>query len=259
MFEPCRDPYFGEAHCQEITLTFEGDFSLKTCARLKDMCLQALILEPRRLVVDLAAVPYVDSAGLGVLVSGLRRAATRAYRRLLELDDERRHLLEIAAREVEELQARVAEWMAWQEREVSKLDRRRADYLANLEGWTRLESERSGKRHVDYPCGRVQLRKQPDEWVYAEEGFDADALLAYAQVTCCTRVEVKAAGILGADLFGFAESKGLPVVERVDKVAIKRAAVLAGGKVCDNNGEIIPGVRVEPRPDKLVYAPTAKE
>ena len=61
----------------ETTLVvLRGDLDLATAPELRE-CLVKVIDEGARVVVDLEAVGFLDSAGLGILVGGLKRARTR--------------------------------------------------------------------------------------------------------------------------------------------------------------------------------------
>ena len=53
-----------------------GDLDLVTAPDLRE-CLVKVIDEGARIVVDLEAVDFLDSAGLGILVGGLKRARTK--------------------------------------------------------------------------------------------------------------------------------------------------------------------------------------
>lgn len=52
----------------------EGRLDLGCAAELKECVADAVDNRSVRLVVDLAAVPFVDSSGLGALISGLKTA-----------------------------------------------------------------------------------------------------------------------------------------------------------------------------------------
>lgn len=54
-------------------LALSGDVDEFTCARLREALRDLLSEGESRVVVDLARVKYIDSAGLGTLVGGLRR------------------------------------------------------------------------------------------------------------------------------------------------------------------------------------------
>ena len=54
-------------------VVLRGDLDLGTSPELRE-CLVKVIEEGERVVVDLEAVDFLDSAGLGILVGGLKRA-----------------------------------------------------------------------------------------------------------------------------------------------------------------------------------------
>ena len=56
-------------------VVLRGDLDLSTAPELRE-CLVKLIGDGARIVVDLEAVGFLDSAGLGILVGGLKRART---------------------------------------------------------------------------------------------------------------------------------------------------------------------------------------
>ena len=57
-------------------LVLRGDLDIATAPELRE-CLVKVIDEGLRIVIDLEAVDFLDSAGLGILVGGLKRARTR--------------------------------------------------------------------------------------------------------------------------------------------------------------------------------------
>jgi anti-sigma B factor antagonist len=57
-------------------VVLRGDLDAATAPDLRE-CLVTVIDEGARIVVDLEAVGFLDSAGLGILVGGLKRARTR--------------------------------------------------------------------------------------------------------------------------------------------------------------------------------------
>ena len=56
-------------------VVLRGDLDIATAPELRE-CLVKVIDEGARIVVDLEAVDFLDSAGLGILVGGLKRART---------------------------------------------------------------------------------------------------------------------------------------------------------------------------------------
>lgn len=57
-------------------VVLRGDLDMATAPELRE-CLVKVIDEGARVVIDLEAVGFLDSAGLGILVGGLKRARTR--------------------------------------------------------------------------------------------------------------------------------------------------------------------------------------
>ena len=57
-------------------VVLRGDLDIATAPELRE-CLVRVIDEGARIVIDLEAVDFLDSAGLGILVGGLKRARTR--------------------------------------------------------------------------------------------------------------------------------------------------------------------------------------
>jgi anti-sigma B factor antagonist len=56
-------------------LVLRGDLDAATASQLRE-CLVELIDEGARIVIDMEALDFLDSAGLGILVGGLKRART---------------------------------------------------------------------------------------------------------------------------------------------------------------------------------------
>ncbi len=61
---------------QVAVLHIEGRLDLATAAEVKKAILQAVDGGRPHVVVDLKAVPFIDSSGLGALIGGLRAART---------------------------------------------------------------------------------------------------------------------------------------------------------------------------------------
>ena len=55
-------------------LRLAGEVDVATAPRLRDRLVQLVNEGPPQLVIDLSALSFIDSMGLGALVSGLKRA-----------------------------------------------------------------------------------------------------------------------------------------------------------------------------------------
>jgi anti-sigma B factor antagonist len=58
-------------------IALEGEVDVYTSPRLKQEMVELLNKDSVKLVIDLSAVEYLDSTGLGVLIGGLKRARER--------------------------------------------------------------------------------------------------------------------------------------------------------------------------------------
>jgi anti-sigma B factor antagonist len=56
-------------------LVLRGDLDIVTAPDLRDALVE-VIVDGARIVIDMEAVDFLDSAGLGILVGGLKRART---------------------------------------------------------------------------------------------------------------------------------------------------------------------------------------
>lgn len=97
-----------EWHGRTLVLVLDGDVDLHTAPAVREALDSALAQEPRRLVVDLSAVRFLNSAGLTVLLDGHRAApphtdlrlvaTTRAAWRPLQITRVHEHLVIHASR-----------------------------------------------------------------------------------------------------------------------------------------------------------------
>ncbi|MEV0895921.1 STAS domain-containing protein [Actinoplanes sp. NPDC049802] len=56
------------------TLTLDGEIDILTVERVRVALGEAVEARPRRIVVDMSGVSFIDSTGLGALISGFQRA-----------------------------------------------------------------------------------------------------------------------------------------------------------------------------------------
>jgi anti-sigma B factor antagonist len=81
-----------ESHGPTTLVALRGDLDLATAPDLRE-CLVKVIDEGTRIVVDMETVGFLDSAGLGVLVGGLKRV--RAHEGSLRLVCTQERILKI--------------------------------------------------------------------------------------------------------------------------------------------------------------------
>lgn len=84
--QPIRDVRWESG---QVVIAVEGDIDLRRAKAFQDHLLAVLDREPRRIVVDLSGVPYMDSSGVASLVKLL----SRCRRQDVEL-----HLVRLTAR-----------------------------------------------------------------------------------------------------------------------------------------------------------------
>lgn len=56
---------------ETLTIRIIGELVANTCASLREVVTDSISRQPKRIVLDMSGVPFVDTSGLGVLV-GLR-------------------------------------------------------------------------------------------------------------------------------------------------------------------------------------------
>lgn len=66
-----------DQHPHECEMTLQGEIDVYTAPRLKERLVEVIEGGCANVVIDLDGVTFIDSSGLGVLVSALRRARER--------------------------------------------------------------------------------------------------------------------------------------------------------------------------------------
>lgn len=80
----------------DVVVRPAGEVDVYTSPNLKEALIEAISEGPERIIVDLQAVSFIDSMGLGVLLSGLKRArATGAGFELICGDEKIRKIFRI--------------------------------------------------------------------------------------------------------------------------------------------------------------------
>ena len=77
-------------------VTASGDLDLGSAPRLRELAVRRLLQGDRALVIDLSAVGFLDSTGLGILVAVLKRARSLGAELHLVVTEARiRHVFEL--------------------------------------------------------------------------------------------------------------------------------------------------------------------
>lgn len=66
-----------EQNASMCTVTLEGEVDVYTAPRLKERLVEIIEAGCANVVIDMQGVGFIDSSGLGVMVSALRRARER--------------------------------------------------------------------------------------------------------------------------------------------------------------------------------------
>jgi hypothetical protein len=145
-------------------------------------------------------------------------AANWAFRKLAAIERKRKEIQELANKEIERIKA-------WQEREERGLDNSKEFFEGLLTEYFAREREKDPKFKISTPYGKVSARKQQPKWHYDEE-----KLIEWLKEN-------------NKDL--------LRVKYEPDKNEIKRVYKVVGTNVVTDDGEIVEGITVEERPEKV--------
>ena len=86
-----------EQHGNAAVVRIEGDIDMSGSPRLRETLREVIAMAPRRVVVDLSEVAYMDSSGLATMVEAMKNAGTRSIRfALLGMTPRVRAIFEIA-------------------------------------------------------------------------------------------------------------------------------------------------------------------
>jgi anti-sigma B factor antagonist len=82
-----------EFHGDEVVVVAVGEIDAYTTRALREKLIEATLPFPDRILVDLRGVTFLDSTGIGVLVSALKRVSVRQQK--LELVCDAEHILKV--------------------------------------------------------------------------------------------------------------------------------------------------------------------
>ena len=145
-------------------------------------------------------------------------AANWAFRKLAAIERKRKEIQELANKEIERIKE-------WQEREERSLDNSKEYFEGLLTEYFAREREKDPKFKISTPYGKVSARKQQPKWHY-----DEAKLIEWLKEN-------------NKDL--------LRVKYEPDKNEIKRVYKVVGTNVVTDDGEIVEGITIEERPEKI--------
>lgn len=145
-------------------------------------------------------------------------SANWAFRKLAAIERKRKEIQELANKEIERIKA-------WQEQEERGLDNSKEYFEGLLTEYFTREREKDPKFKISTPYGKVSARKQQPKWHY-----DEDKLVKWLKENSQNLLKVK---------------------YEPDKNEIKKTYKIVGTNVVTEDGEIVEGITVEERPEKV--------
>lgn len=141
------------------------------------------------------------------------RAATWAMRRLYATESKVREFEQIAAEEI----ARVNDWLA---QVIAPLDRDRNYFTGLLTQYARQQRDAEGRKSIALPHGKITSRATSPKWHVNDE-----QTIEWARMSCPDVIVTK---------------------ESLSLTAMKERFQVADGRAIDENGEVVPGVVIDP-------------
>ena len=145
-------------------------------------------------------------------------AANWAFRKLAAIERKKKEIQELANKEIERIKA-------WQEQEERGLDNSKEFFEGLLTEYFAREREKDPKFKISTPYGKVSARKQQPKWNY-----DDEKLVNWLLENDKELVRVK---------------------YEPDKNEIKKTYEIVGTNVVTEDGEIVEGIAIEERPEKI--------
>ena len=145
-------------------------------------------------------------------------AANWAFRKLAAIEKKRKEINDLANKEIERIKA-------WQEQEERGLDSSKEFFEGLLTEYFAREREKDPKFKISTPYGKVSARKQQPQWNY-----DEDKLVKWLKENNQDLIRIK---------------------YEPDKNEIKKTYKIVGTNVVTGDGEIVEGITVEERPEKI--------
>lgn len=162
------------------------------------------------------------------LVVDLETAA-EAQRRIAYFEERKQEIDAIIEKQIAPFLLKIEKIKEWGEQAKVEFDEKQAHYTNYLEMYLRqevakqLEAGKKPKKTIELPYGKISLKAQQPKFEKNEQ-----------------------------ELFQYAKESGfIRVKEETDWNELKKACVVAGGKLYDTNGEQVPGVVVVEQPEKF--------
>lgn len=145
-------------------------------------------------------------------------AANWAFRKLAAIERKKKEVQELAQKEIERIKT-------WEQQEISSLNNSKEFFEGLLTEYFVRERELDPKFKISTPYGKVTARKQQPKWNY-----DEDKVINWLLENDKELVRVK---------------------YEPDKNEIKKKYKVIGTNVVTDDGEIVEGITVEERPEKI--------
>lgn len=145
-------------------------------------------------------------------------SANWAFRKLAAIERKKKEVQELAQKEIERIKV-------WQEQEEKALDNSKEFFEGLLTEYFAKEREKDPKFKISTPYGKVSARKQQPKWHY-----DDEKLVNWLLENDKELVRVK---------------------YEPDKNEIKKTYKIVGTNVVTEDGEIVEGIAIEERPEKI--------
>lgn len=145
-------------------------------------------------------------------------SANWAFRKLAAIERKKKEIQELANKEIERIRA-------WEQQEIGSLDSSKEFFEGLLTEYFTREREKDPKFKISTPYGKVSARKQQPKWNY-----DDEKLVNWLLQNDKELVRVK---------------------YEPDKNGIKKKYKIIGENVITEDGEIVEGITVEERPEKV--------
>lgn len=145
-------------------------------------------------------------------------AANWAFRKLAAIERKKKEVQELAQKEIERIKT-------WEQQEISSLNNSKEFFEGLLTEYFAREREKDPKFKISTPYGKVSARKQQPKWHY-----DDEKLVNWLLENDKELVRVK---------------------YEPDKNGIKKKYKVIGTNVVTEDGEIVEGITVEERPEKI--------